>query len=106
MAPFIRVSSKTIQLRAMGISAGLMGGNMKVSGRIIVFMGKAITSGLMVDATMENISMVKRKVLDSSSGLMGEFIEDSGRVGSKMAEESLFQEKGWKRLGSGVMARR
>ena len=106
MAPFIRASSKTIQLRATGILAGLMGGSMKVSGRIIEFMGRAITSGLMVDATMGNISMGKRKVLESLSGLMAEFIEDSGRVGSKMAEESLFREMEWKRLESGVMARR
>ena len=93
-------------LRGTGILVGLMARNTKVSGRVTEFMGKGTSFGLMEGVMMVSMSMERRKVLGSLFGLTGEFIEASGRVGSRMEEESLFRGMGWKKLASGVMARR
>ena len=90
----------------MDILSGQMGSNMKDFGKIIESMVKATLHGKTGDDLKDSISMVKNRDSGSFIGLMGEFIEDSGKVANKMGEEYLYRSKEYKKQVFGVMGKR
>jgi hypothetical protein len=65
--------------------------DMKVNGWIIKWKEQDTLHGQMVEDMKENISMIRKKVMVYSSGLMGGNMMDNGKMGNNMELESIHQ---------------
>jgi len=71
---------------AMEYIPGLMGEDMKESGRGTTCMAKVPTLGQMEESMREPIKVTKKKASASTYGLTGEDMRGTGRMGSSMGK--------------------
>jgi len=84
---------------------GSMVAHMKDLGKTITCTDKALTHGVMVESTKENITWIKSTVTVSTTGLMGDAMKDTGRMESSMEKANTFCTQASLRSVSGRKAR-
>jgi hypothetical protein len=68
---------------------GLTTGNMKVNGKPIKCMGRALSLGLMAESTLESTPKIKRRGMVNLSGQMEDAIEVNGLMENNMEKEHI-----------------
>ena len=106
MAANIKDSSKTIIFKVSDITYGWMDDNMKDIGKITKCMEEVSSSGLMVDAMMENMLLIRRKDVDNSVGQMEDVTREVGKMVNKMEKECTQIKKESREKVFGLMVKR
>jgi hypothetical protein len=82
---------------------GLMAENMKENGRTIRWKEAVFLHGQTIEGMRVSISMIKRRVMECSSGLMVENTTEIGKTVNNMVQEHIHQPQEKQDKGNGLM---